>query len=144
MGHRSIFRVVPFVVAQPLEADVNRVMLAGRLGRDPERRETRSGMVVNLNVATRERKKEGERWVDATEWHRVVCFGKTAELADRYMTKGRECIVEGKLRPSSWEKEGEKRYRTEVVADRIEFIGGKAESQRPSSGSGFADSDVPF
>ena len=142
MGHRSIFRVVPFVVAQPLEADVNRVMLAGRMGRDPERRETRSGMVVNLNVATRERKKEGERWVDATEWHRVVCFGKTAELADRYLTKGRECIVEGKLRTSSWEKDGEKRYRTEVVADRIEFIGGKAETQRPSSG-GFADSDVP-
>ena len=144
MGHRSIFRVVPFVVAQPLEADVNRVMLAGRLGRDPERRETRSGLVVNLYVATRERKKEGERWVDATEWHRVVCFGKTAELADRYLTKGRECIVEGKLRTSSWEKDGEKRYRTEVVAARIEFIGGKAESPRPRSGAGFADSDVPF
>ena len=77
---------------------MNRVMLAGRLGRDPERRETRSGMVVSLNVATRERKKEGDRWVDGTEWHRVVCFGKTAELADRYLTKGRECIVEGKLR----------------------------------------------
>lgn len=122
---------------------MNRVMLAGRLGRDPERRETRSGMVVNLNVATRERKKEGDRWVDATEWHRVVCFGKTAELADRFLTKGRECIVEGKLRTSSWEKDGEKRYRTEVVADRIEFIGGKGETQRPSSG-GFADSDVPF
>jgi single-strand DNA-binding protein len=99
-------------------------------------------MIVNLNLATRERKKEGERWVDGTEWHRVVCFGKTAELADRFLVKGRECIVEGKLRTSSWEKDGEKRYRTEVVAERIEFIGGKAEPQRSSSG--FADSDVPF
>ncbi len=123
---------------------MNRVILAGRLGRDPESRETRSGVVVNLNLATRERKKEGDRWVDGVEWHRVVCFGKTAELAEKYLSKGRECIVEGRLRTSSWEKDGEKKYRTEVLADRVEFVGGKAEPKSSSSGASFRDDDVPF
>jgi single-strand DNA-binding protein len=127
-----------------METEMNRVILAGRLGRDPEGRETRSGVVVNLNLATRERKKEGDRWVDGVEWHRVVCFGKTAELAEKYLSKGRECIVEGRLRTSSWEKDGEKKYRTEVLADRGEFVGGKAEPRSSSSGGSFRDDDVPF
>lgn len=124
---------------------MNRVMLAGRLGRDPEVKTSQSGSAVaNLRIATRERRKEGGEWVDAAEWHSVVCFGKTAELAGRYLSKGRECIVEGKLQTRSWEgKDGVKRYRTEVLADRLEFIGGKGE-QKPSSGSGFADSEIPF
>jgi len=124
---------------------MNRVMLAGRLGRDTEVKTSQSGSAVaNLRIATRERRKEAGEWVDAAEWHSVVCFGKTAELAGRYLSKGRECIVEGKLQTRSWEgKDGVKRYRTEVLADRLEFIGGKGE-QKPSSGSGFADSEIPF
>ena len=82
--------------------------------------------------------------MDGVEWHRVVCFGKTAELAEKYLSKGRECIVEGRLRTSSWEKDGEKKYRTEVLADRVEFVGGKAEPRSSSSGASFRDDDVPF
>jgi single-strand DNA-binding protein len=115
---------------------VNKVILVGNLGRDPEVKTTRSGtQVCRLSIATSERQKDGDQWVDHTEWHRVVCFGRTADNVGRYLRKGSQAYIEGKLRTSSWETDsGEKRYSTEVIADRVAFIGSKGDSSRASSG----------
>jgi single-strand DNA-binding protein len=107
---------------------MNKVMLFGRLGRDPEVRATNEngGKVCNLSLATSERYKDraGE-WQEATEWHRVVAFGRTAETCEQYLTKGREVLVEGRLRTREWEDQsGAKRHSTEVVAANITFAGG--------------------
>jgi single-strand DNA-binding protein len=106
---------------------VNKVILVGNLGADPETREAGSGMkIANLRLATSERAKgaDGE-WGDHTEWHRVVCFGKTAENCERFLAKGRQVYVEGKIRTRKWEdKSGQERWTTEVVADVVRFLGG--------------------
>lgn len=114
---------------------MNRAILAGRLGRDPEGRETRAGSVVTMSIATNERRKEGDQWVDAVEWHRVVCFGRTAENVEKYLSKGSQCIVEGRIKTSTWEKDGETKYRTEIVAERVEFVGSSS-GERSSGGGG--------
>lgn len=116
---------------------VNKVMLLGRLGRDPEVRYTQSGTTVaNLRIATNERRPDGNGgWQDATEWHSVVVFGKQADLAKQYLTKGREVFIEGSLRTRQWQdQQGQKRYSTEVVARDIRFVGGRGGS---GSGGGF-------
>jgi len=128
---------------------MNRAILCGRLGRDPESRDTRGGPVVRLSVATSERRKQGDQWVEHTEWHRVVCFGRTAENCVRFLAKGREVLVEGRIQTSTFEKDGEKRYSTEIVAERVEFVGGRGESapSRSNASRGYsstADDDVPF
>jgi single-strand DNA-binding protein len=106
---------------------VNKVILVGNLGADPETREAGSGMkIANLRLATSERAKgaDGE-WGDHTEWHRVVCFGKTAENCERFLAKGRQVYVEGKIRTRKWEdKSGQERWTTEIVADVVRFLGG--------------------
>ena len=103
---------------------VNKVMLIGRLGKDPEERSTQSGTRVSqFNLATDEYHGDGEK---TTEWHRVVAFGKTAELCNQYLQKGRLVCVDGSLRTRSWEKSpGEKQWITEVVASKIIFLGMK-------------------
>lgn len=108
---------------------MNKVMLFGRLGRDPETRAVGEdgGKVCSLSVATTERFKDrtGE-WQEATEWHRVVAFGRVAETCEQYLTKGREVLVEGRLRTREWEDQaGAKRYTTEVVAQNVTFAGGR-------------------
>ncbi len=105
---------------------INKVTLVGNLGRDPESRTTPSGVVVtSMNLAMGERRKEGESWVDHTEWMRVVCFGKTAEHAAQFLQKGRQIYVEGRLQTKKYtDKEGVEKYSTEVVADRVLFLGG--------------------
>jgi len=105
--------------------------------------------VVRLSVATSERRKQGDQWVEHTEWHRVVCFGRTAENCARFLAKGREVLVEGRIQTSTFEKDGEKRYSTEIVAERVEFVGGRGESapSRSNASRGYsstADDDVPF
>jgi single-strand DNA-binding protein len=113
---------------------LNRVILLGRLGRDPEIRTTQSGMVVaTLNLATDSRRPDGNNgWKNVTEWHRVVLFGKQGELAQKFLTKGREVLIEGELRTREWQdKQGQKRWTTEVVAQNMRFVGG-----RGGSGSG--------
>lgn len=107
---------------------LNRVILLGRLGRDPEVRYAQSGTTVaTLNLATDERRPDGNGgWKNETEWHRVVLFGKVADLAKQYLTKGREVLVEGSLRTRQWQdKEGQKRYTTEVVGQNMRFVGGR-------------------
>lgn len=104
---------------------MNRVILSGRLGADPDMR----GSVLKLRLATNERRKDQSgNWSDHTEWHSVVVFGKRAEALSRLLAKGSRVLVEGKLRTSSWEKDGEKRYRTEVIADDVELYDGKRDA----------------
>lgn len=146
---------------------LNRIFLLGHLGADPELRYTQSQMpVCSLRLATNERRKnESGEWVDQTEWHRVVVFGKQAENASQYLAKGRQAFIEGRVRTNKWQdRDGNDRYTTEVVANSVQFIGGKGDggpqleqsySSSPSSQSvpaapqvtesvPFDDDDIPF
>lgn len=102
-------------------ASVNKVIIVGNLGADPEVRFTGSGQAVaNLSIATTEKWQGGEK----TEWHRVVVFGKQAEACKEYLSKGRQVYVEGRIQTRSWDdKDGNKRYTTEVIAQRVQFLG---------------------
>jgi len=136
---------------------VNKVILIGRLGADPEVRYTQEGMMVtNLRLATNEYRKDksGER-VDRTEWHRVVAFGKLAEICGNYLSKGRLVYIEGSLRTRQWEdKEGNKRSTTEIMANSMQMLeskgggreeGGAGGGMPPYGGGEQApDEDVPF
>lgn len=105
---------------------VNKVILVGNLGADPELKHTNGGKAVaNLSIATNESFKNaaGERQ-DRTEWHRVTVWGEQAEVCAKYLEKGRMVYVEGKLQTRSYEKGGEKRYATEIIADKVTFLGG--------------------
>ena len=107
---------------------VNKVILVGNLGKDPEVRYTANQTAVaNMSLATTERRKDQTgNWVNQTEWHRIVSFGKLAEFCTNYLKKGRQVYVEGKIRTSKWQdKEGKDRYTTEIVADTIQFVGGR-------------------
>jgi len=101
---------------------VNRVILVGRLGKDPEIRYSQQGTAVtNFSMATSEKYKGEEK----TTWHRLVAFGKTAEIAEKYLSKGSQVYVEGKLQTRSYEKDGQTRYMTEVVANTVQFLDSK-------------------
>lgn len=106
---------------------VNKVILLGRLGQDPELKYTPGGSpVCNFSVATTESwtDKSGQKQ-EKTEWHRIVVWGKLAELCNQYLAKGRQCFLEGRLQTRSWDdKDGNKRYTTEILANTVQFIGG--------------------
>jgi len=108
-------------------ASVNKVILLGNLGRDPETRYTTGGdAVTNLRIATSEqwKDKSGEKQ-ERTEWHTVVLFGRQAEIAGEYLKKGRSVYIEGRLQTRKYtDKEGVEKYATEIVADRMQLIGG--------------------
>jgi single-strand DNA-binding protein len=108
---------------------VNKVILVGRLGQNPEVRYTPSGSAVaNFSVATNEAwtDKSGQKQ-ERTEWHRVVVWGKLAELCNQYLQKGRQCYVEGRLQTREWtDKDGVKKYSTEVQAQTVQFLNGGA------------------
>lgn len=112
-------------------ASVNKVILLGNLGRDPETRYTTDGSAVaNLNIATSEtwKDKNGEKQ-ERTEWHRVVLFGRTAEIAGEYLKKGRSVYIEGRLQTRKYtDKDGVEKYTTEIVGDRMQLIGGPRDS----------------
>ena len=127
-------------------AGVNKVILIGNLGRDPELRYTASGTAVaNFSLATTEniRTKDGGR-EDRTEWHRIVAWARTAELCAQYLSKGRSVYIEGRLQTREWEdKEGQKRRTTEVVALNVQFLGGRGQgggggAPPPAGGGGGA------
>jgi single-strand DNA-binding protein len=111
-----------------MASGVNKVILVGHLGADPDMRHTQSGAgVCELRVATNEtwNDKSGQRQ-ERTEWHRVVVWGKLAELCSKFLSKGRLVYVEGRLRTRSWDdKDGNKRYTTEIVANDVQFLGGR-------------------
>lgn len=121
-------------------ASVNKVILIGNLGRDPETRYTADGAAItNITIATSDRWKDkatGEM-KEATEWHKVAFFGRLAEIAGEYLKKGRPVYVEGKLRTRKWQdKEGQDRYTTEVIADNMQMLG-----SREGMGGGGGDFD---
>lgn len=130
-------------------ASVNKVILIGNLGADPEKRVTGTGQVVtNFNIATTERwnDKSGQKQ-ERTEWHRIVVWGQQAENCAQYLSKGRPVYVEGGLRTRQWDdKEGIKRYTTEVVAQRVQFLGSPTGEKKDAAVSTSFDANnaTPF
>ena len=139
-------------------ASLNRVMIIGRLGRGPEIRYSQSGTAVcNFSIAT------SEQWIDKatgqkhekTEWHSLVSFGKQAETMEKYLTKGSQVYIEGKLTTDTYEKEGQTHYSTKIKVDGFQFLGGdpatKAQTkqerpakQEPRKPDPMPDDDIPF
>lgn len=116
---------------------MNLAIIHGRLGKDPEVKTTQGGAkIAKFSVATSERVKQRDgTYKEETEWHNVVVFGKTAENCGQYLEKGREVLVEGRLKTSSWENEqGKKQYRTEINAYNVQFIGGSKSYDRREDG----------
>jgi single-strand DNA-binding protein len=116
------------ISAEEFMAGVNKAILIGNLGKDPELRRTPGGTpVASFPLATTERRTDrtsGQRQ-DRTEWHNIVAWGRLAELANQYLRKGRSAYVEGRISTRSWDdRDGNKRYRTEIVANQIQFLGG--------------------
>ncbi len=119
---------------------INKVILIGNLGKDPEVRFTPGGQAVaNFNIATSESwndKNTGQKQ-ERTEWHRIVVWGKLAELCGEYLKKGRQCYVEGRLQTREWtDKEGQKKYTTEIVANTVQFLGGGGGGAGGAGGGG--------
>ncbi len=127
-------------------ASVNKVILIGNLGRDPELRFTRDGQgVANFTLATNERwrDKDGQNQ-ERTEWHRIVVWGKQAENCAQYLQKGRSCYIEGRIQTREWEdKEGNKRQTTEIVAQNVTFLGGRGEGGGGGGRPGGGTQDAP-
>jgi single-strand DNA-binding protein len=141
---------------------MNRVFLFGHLGADPELRMLNGGnAVLKMRLATSERRKKGDEWVDHAEWHNVTVWGKRAEGLAKFLVKGSPIIVEGSLRTSSYEdRDGNKRYKTEINANEVRAVGGKRDGQgggggraraSESSDAGYGDfpemsddGDIPF
>jgi single-strand DNA-binding protein len=120
-------------------ASLNKVMLIGNLGKDPEIRTTPGGhSVCTISMATNREYTKGDEKVKETEWHRVVIWGKQAEAVAKYMEKGRSMFVEGRLQTRSWEdKDGITRYVTEIVAERVQFLGGNGGTKGPDRQPGY-------
>jgi len=120
-------------------AGVNKVILVGNLGADPEIRYTPSGTAVaNLRLATSETRtnKEGQKETK-TEWHRIVTFGKLAEICGEYLSKGRQIYIEGRIQTRSWEdRDGNKKYTTEIVANSMQMLGTKDQAGSATGGAG--------
>jgi single-strand DNA-binding protein len=111
-------------------ASLNKVMLMGNLGKDPEVRYTASGQAVaSFSIATSERyKSKSGDWEEKTEWHNIVLWGKQAETAKDYLSKGKTVFIEGRLQTRKWQdKDGRDRYTTEIVGDRMQFVGSKGD-----------------
>lgn len=147
---------------------LNKVLLMGHLGADPELRYTTNQTAIcNFSVATNDRRKGADgQWQDFTEWHKVVAFGKTAENCSNFLKKGRQVFVDGRIQTRKWQdQEGKDRYSTEIVANTVQFIGGAKGAEggmtvertsSPSSSTGeidmsamgqsvsFDDDDIPF
>ena len=127
---------------------INKAIVIGNVGRDPEIRALPGGSTIaNLSVATSEHWKDSNgQKQERTEWHKVVVFGKLAEIVESYVTKGMPVYVEGALRTRQWEKDGVKHYTTEIVAREIQMLGRgaeKPESNRPRDEE-YRDDDIPF
>jgi single-strand DNA-binding protein len=118
---------------------INKAILIGNLGRDPEVRYTQNGTAVaNFTIATSEKWKDktsGEMQ-ERTEWHRIVAFGKLGEICGEYLSKGRQVYIEGRLQTRSWEQEGVTRYTTEIVANDMKMLGPKGAGSVGGGGGG--------
>jgi single-strand DNA-binding protein len=135
-------------------AGVNKVILVGNLGADPEIRYTAGGTAVcRLSIATSRRytDKQGNRQ-EETAWHRVDAWGKLAEICGQYLSKGRQVYIEGRLKYGSYEKDGVKHYTTDIIAENLQLLGGPGQgnrAQEPEPGfgppeGGVPEDDIPF
>ena len=141
---------------------VNKVILVGNLGRDPEMRQTQGGLAVaSFSMATSRRSKnaDGSR-KDETEWHNIVCFGRQAEIAGQYLQKGKQIYLEGRIQTRSWEDKEDrtkKHYKTEIICENFQMLGSRGDGG--GSGGGYSagssapadsgptdmsDDDIPF
>lgn len=130
-------------------ANFNKVILAGNLTRDIELRETPGGAsVADAGLAVNDRRKQGDEWVDETSFVDLTLWGKTAENAAEYLSKGSPVLVEGRLKQDSWQNEaGEKRTKLKVVVERLQFLSNKSESRKEepvAAASSGKDGDIPF
>lgn len=135
-------------------ASLNKVMLIGNLGKDPEVRYTTSGQAVaSFNLATSEKfKNKSGDWEERTEWHRVTLWGKLAEIAGEYLAKGKTVYIEGRLQTRKWtDRDGNDKYTTEIVGDKMQMLGGKGDGGSSSGGGtrrtaagGVADTTVSY
>ena len=124
---------------------VNKVIIIGRLGQDPEMKAVGQGTTVTrLNVATSENwvGKDGQKQ-ERTEWHRIAVWGKLAEICGKYLAKGRQVYVEGHLQTRSWEDNGQKKYSTEIVATTVQFLGSANNENSASAGTGNSANQTP-
>ena len=119
-------------------ASVNKVILIGNLGKDPEVKYTPGGMAVaKFSLATNERHKDKDgNWSDYTEWHNIVLFDRKAEIAGEYLKKGRTVYIEGSIRTNSWDDKetGQKKYRTEIIGNQMVLLGGQREGEGGGGG----------
>jgi single-strand DNA-binding protein len=125
---------------------VNKAILLGRVGKDPEVRSLDNGkMVANFSLATSESYKDrnGEK-KENTEWHNLVLWGKTAEIAQKYVKKGDQIYVEGKITTRSWEKDGVTRYTTEIQVNNLTMLGGKRSNEEEPVEADSSNGDLPF
>lgn len=135
---------------------INKVFLIGRLGADPELKKIKDFTVCNISIATTTNFKDKTGiWQDKAEWHRVALYDGLADIAGRYLKKGAEVYIEGKLRTTSWEEEGRKRYATDIVAKEMQMLGSKNSTQSnegidddepnwPNNANAINDEDIPF
>lgn len=126
---------------------VNKVLLLGNVGKDPEIKTTPSGQqVASFSLATSRRWKDRDgNKQEKTEWHNVVVWGKQAEVVAQYVTKGKTLFVEGRIETRSWEKDGAKQYRTEIICENFQMVGGRAEgAAKPAGETAFDDESIPF
>jgi len=131
---------------------LNKVLLLGSVGKDPECRSTPSGAnIATFTVATNHRFKGSDgNWTEKTEWHSLKAFGRTAELIRDYVKKGDPLHIEGRLETESWDgKDGQKKYRTVIIVDNLILLGGKSQPKAPKIESPFesqeiSDDDIPF
>ena len=125
---------------------INKAILVGNLGRDPEVSYTPSGTaVVKFSIATSEKwkdKNSGEMQ-ERTEWHRITAFGRLAEICGEYLSKGRQVYIEGRIQTSSWEKDGITRYSTEIIASEMKMLGPRDFAQSVSPSRGAPEPDMP-
>jgi len=176
-GHRGALPLVCYACSKPesttMAKSVNKVILLGNVGKDPEIRSTAGGtMVANFTLATSDRQKDAQgNWQDRTEWHNLVAFTRLAEIVRDYVKKGSKLYIEGKIQTRSWDdkESGQKRYRTEIIVNDLSLLSGRDDggggytrsSSHQSSGSNFdqrppagaddvaqaaeiSDEDIPF
>ena len=118
---------------------VNKVLLLGNVGKDPEMRASQGGMVIaSFTLATADRQKDQTgQWVDKTEWHNLVAFGRTAEIVRDYVKKGTQVFIEGKIQTRSWDdkESGQKKYRTEILVNDMSLLGGRDRGEGGGAGA---------
>lgn len=116
-----------------MSKSVNSVTLLGNVGQPPQSKDSAGGgLRTMVSLATNERRKSGETWVDHTEWHSVVFFGRLAEIARQYLRKGSKVYVSGRLRTVSWEDDAQvKRWKTNIVADELILLDGRSDASEP-------------